>query len=119
MIVIYHNPESEDSKECLKILETSKHNHQVIKYQEKTLDTPKLKKIIKLLNVNAIELIRTYDSFWKEKFQHLIDSGIQFSEDEFIQIMLKYPELIESPIIINGEKAVLGKPPKKVFDIID
>ncbi|WP_299887771.1 ArsC/Spx/MgsR family protein [uncultured Lacinutrix sp.] len=118
MIVIYHNPESEDSNKCLEILETSKHNHEIIKYQDKPLDQIKLQKIIKVLNVSPIEIIRTNDSLWKEKFQHLIDSGVEFSEKEYIEIMIEYPELIERPIIINGQKAVIGKPPKKIFEII-
>jgi arsenate reductase len=101
MIVIYHNPESDDSKKCVEILETSKHNHEVIKYQDKPLDEVKLTKIIKLLNIQPMELIRTSDKLWKDKFQHLIDQGIQFSKEEYIKIMIEYPDLIERPIIIN------------------
>jgi len=118
MIVIYHNPESEDSNKCLEILETSKHNHKVIKYKDKPLDALKLRKIIKLLNIPPIKIIRTNASFWIDKFQHLIDSGMQFSEEELIQIMIKYPELIERPIIINGDKAVIGKPARNIFSIM-
>jgi len=118
MIVIYHNPESKNSNNCLEILETSKNNHAIIKYKDKPLDAKKLKKIIKVLKVSPIEIIRTNDSLWIEKFKHLIDSGMEFSEEEFIQIMIKYPELIERPIIINGDKVVIGKPARKIFDII-
>jgi len=119
MILIYHNPDSKESNECIEILETSKHNHEVIKYQDIPLSEEKLGKIIKLLKVSPIELIRTQDKLWQKKFKHLIDDGIVFSKRELIDIMIKYPELIERPIIINGEKAVIGKPPKKIFDIID
>lgn len=118
MIVIYHNPESEDSNKCLEILETSKHNHKIIKYKDKPLDSVKLRKILKMLNVSPIEIIRTKDSLWIKKFQHILDSGIHFSEEEYVQIMIKYPELIERPIIINGDKAVIGKPATKIFGII-
>ena len=118
MILIYHNPESKDSKECLEILETSKHNHEVIKYEEKPLDELKLTKIIKLLNIEPQELIRKSSKIWKSKFQHLIDDGHHFTAEEYIKIMIEYQELIERPIVINGEKAVIGKPPKKIFDII-
>lgn len=118
MIIIYHNPESEDSNKCLEILETSKHNHEIIKYKDKPLDAIKLRKIIKVLNVSPIEITRTHDVLWIEKFQHIIDSGIDFSEEEYIQILIKYPELIERPIIINGDKVVIGKPARKIFDII-
>lgn len=118
MIVIYHNPNSKDSKECLEILETSKHNHEVIKYEEKLLDEIKLSKIVNLLNVKPEELIRKNSKIWLDKFQHLIDAGHHFTDDEYITIMIEHQDLIERPIIINGEKAVIGKPPKKIFDII-
>ncbi|WP_290700366.1 ArsC/Spx/MgsR family protein [Lacinutrix sp.] len=118
MIVIYHNPESKDANKCLEILETSKSNHKIIKYKDKPLDALKLSKIIKLLNISPIEIIRTKDSLWVKKFQHVLDSGIQFTEEEYIQIMIKYPELIERPIIINGDKVAIGEPVTKIFDII-
>ena len=119
MIVIYHNPESEHCKKCLEILETSKHDHEIIKYQEKLLDEEKLEKVIKLLNVPPIEIIKTTHNLWVEKFKHLVDSGLQFSNKEYIQIMIKYPEIIELPIIISGDKAIIGKPATKIFDLIN
>jgi arsenate reductase len=118
MIVIYHNPDSIESNKCIEILETSKHNHQVIKYYDKALDKEKLIKIINLLKISPLELIRTEEKLWIEKFQHLIAAGIEFSNDELIDIMISHPQLIERPIIINGERAVIGKPPKKIFDIL-
>lgn len=118
MILIYHNPDSKESSDCIKILETSKHNHEVIKYDNKTLCKEKLVKIIKLLKVSPMALIRTKEKLWQEKFQHLINDGIEFSDDELIAIMIKYSELIERPIIINGDKAVIGKSPKNILDII-
>lgn len=119
MIVIYHNPSSNDSNKCIEILETSKHNHHVIKYQDRPLDEEKLVKIIKLLKISPFQLIRKEDKLWIDKFKHLIDSGIEFSNEELINIMISHPELIERPIIINGEKAIIGKPPKKIFDILE
>ena len=47
----------------------------------------------------------------------MIDEGHKFNEDSLIDIMIEYQELIERPIVINGEKAVIGKPPKRIFDI--
>jgi len=118
MIVLYHNPESKDSNACLEILETSKHDIQVLKYQEKPLDRVKLGKIIKLLDVKPIELIRKDSKIWINNFQHLIDDGQRFTDNDLMDIMLEYQEIIERPIIINGEKAVIGKPPKRMFDIL-
>ncbi|WGD34410.1 ArsC/Spx/MgsR family protein [Olleya sp. YS] len=118
MIVIYHNPESSDSNTCLEILETHKHDHEVIKYQEKPLDKEKLIKIIKVLNVKPKTLIRKESKIWIEHFKHLEDDGHIFNDDSLIDIMIEYQDLIERPIVINGEKAVIGKPAKRIFDII-
>lgn len=117
MIVIYHNPESKHSNKCLEILETSKHDHQIIKYQDKPLDKEKLNKIIKLLNVTPEELIRKESKIWKDHFEHLQEDGHTFDHEELVEIMVEYQEIIERPIVINGEKAVIGKPAKRIFDI--
>ncbi len=117
MIVIYHNPNSVSESHSLEILETSKHKQEHIKYEDKLLDVEKLGKIINILRINPIELIRTEHRIWKDNFQHLLDSGHEFSDTDYVNIMIEYPKLIERPIVINGRKAVIGKPPKKIFNI--
>lgn len=118
MIVIYHNPESNDSKLCLDILETNTQNQQFIKYEDKQLDAVKLSKILRLIKIKPQDLIRKNSQVWINKFQHLIDAGHHFTDEEYIKIMIAYQDLIERPIIINGEKAVIGKTSKKIFDIV-
>ncbi|RKE95222.1 arsenate reductase (glutaredoxin) [Ichthyenterobacterium magnum] len=113
MIVIYHNPKCSKSRESLEILETQKANHEVIKYLDQPLESEKLGKIIKLLNISPIELIRKNETIWKDNFK-----GLEFTDKELIDVMAKYPQLIERPIIINGDKAVIGRPPKRILDII-
>ena len=113
MIVIYHNPRCSKSRETLEILETKKADYEVIKYLDIPLSEEKLSKIIKLLKIEPIELVRKNESIWKENFKHL-----DFTDKELIQVMAKYPQLIERPIVINGNKATIGRPPKKILDII-
>lgn len=113
MIVIYHNPNCSKSRETLEILETTKEDIQIIKYLDQPLKAEKLSKIIKLLKINPIELIRQQEPLWKENFQHL-----EFTDDELIDVMANYPQLIERPIVINGNKAVIGRPPTKILDIL-
>ncbi len=113
MIVIYHNPECSKSRESLEILETSKKDIQIIKYLDEPLKSEKLKKILKLLNITPIDLIRQNEPIWNENFSHL-----EFTDDELIDVMVEYPQLIERPIVINGDKAVIGRPPTKILDII-
>jgi len=113
MIVIYHNPNCSKSQESLEILETHKEDIQIIKYLDEPLKVEKLNKIIKLLKIKPIELIRQTEKLWKENFKHL-----DFSDDELINVMANYPQLIERPIVINGDKAVIGRPPTKILDIL-
>ena len=113
MIVIYHNPNSSKSRESLEILETHKEDIQIIKYLDVPLKADKLKKIITLLKIKPIELIRQDEVLWKENFRHL-----DFTDEELIDVMANYPKLIERPIVINGDKAVIGRPPTKILDIL-
>ena len=118
MILIYHNPDSRESKECLNIIKRFKQRHRVIKYLDNPLTERKLKRLIKLLKVKPIELIRTEDAIWKDHFQQLIKNEDDFEDIEYIKMMTEFPSLIKRPIIVNGDKAVIGKPPRKVYEII-
>jgi len=113
MIVIYHNPNCSKSRESLDILETSKEDIQIIKYLDEPLKIEKLGKILNLLKIKPIELIRQDETIWKENF---ID--LDFTDEELIAVMVEYPQLIERPIVINGDKAVIGRPPTKILDIL-
>ncbi|MBT8254529.1 MAG: arsenate reductase (glutaredoxin) [Flavobacteriaceae bacterium] len=113
MIVIYHNPRCRKSRETLEILETKKADYKVIKYLDVPLSAEKLSKIIKILKIKPDELIRKNEKIWKENFKDL-----DFSDEELIEVMAKYPQLIERPIVINGDKAVIGRPPQRILDIL-
>lgn len=113
MIVVYHNPRCRKSRETLEILETKKADYKVIKYLDEPLGEEKLSKILKILNIKPIELVRKNEKIWKENFAQL-----EFSDEELIGVMAKYPILIERPIVINGNKAVIGRPPQLILDII-
>jgi arsenate reductase len=113
MIVIYHNPRCSKSRGCIEILETKNADYKTIKYLDEPLEEEKLAKIIKLLNIKPIELIRKNEAIWKDNFKNL-----EFTDDELIKVMIKYPKLIERPIVINGNKAVIGRPPTRILEII-
>jgi arsenate reductase len=113
MIKIYHNNRCSKSRCGLEILEQSGKPYEIVKYLENPLTLNELKDIIKLLKIKPIELVRKNESIWKENFKHL-----NFTDEELIQVMAKHPKLIERPIVINGNKAIIGRPPKKILDII-
>ena len=113
MIEIYHNPRCSKSRETLNILESENVDFKIIKYLDEELSAKELSKIIKLLNIKPIELVRKNESLWKDNFKNST-----FTDKELIDIMVKNPKLIERPIVINGNKAVIGRPPQLVLDII-
>lgn len=113
MIEIYHNPRCGKSREGLQILEQTGKEFKIIKYLEDTPNIQKLNEIIKLLKIKPIELVRQNEIIWKEHFKNS-----NLSDDELTKIMVKHPILIERPIVINGNKAVVGRPPSKIFEII-
>jgi arsenate reductase len=113
MIKIYHNPRCSKSREALNILENETTDFKVIKYLDEELNAKELAEIIKLLRIKPIELVRKNESLWKDNFKNST-----FTDRELIDVMIKNPKLIERPIVINGNKAVVGRPPKKILDII-
>lgn len=113
MIKIYHNNRCSKSRCGLDILEKSGKDFEIIKYLDNVPSAKELKDIINLLNIKPIDLIRKNESIWKEKFK-----GKNLSEKELIEIMVANPKLIERPIVINGNKAIIGRPPELILDIL-
>lgn len=113
MIQILHNPRCGKSREGLAILQESGKEFEIIKYLEDNPSKKQLNEIIKKLNVGALKLVRQNESIWKENFK-----GKDLSEDEIIDAMVANPILIERPIVINGNKAVIGRPPVEISKII-
>ena len=113
MIKIYHNNRCTKSRCGLEILEKSGKDFEVIKYLENVPTKKELIDLIKMLNIEPINLVRKNEAIWKSNFK-----GKDLSGDDIINAMLEYPKLIERPIVINGNKAVIGRPPELILDII-
>ena len=113
MIKIYHNNRCSKSRCGLDILENSGKEFEVVKYLDNVPTETELKKIISLLNISPIQLVRKGEKIWKEEFK-----GKELSDAEVIIAMVNNPKLIERPIVINGNKAVIGRPPESILNII-
>ncbi len=113
MIHIYHNPRCSKSRESLAILEESNVDFQIIKYLDNPLSETELREIIKKLGIAPIELVRKKEAIWKENFV-----GKILSDDEVIKAMATYPKLMERPIVVKGNKAVIGRPPMVIKEFL-
>lgn len=113
-VTIYHNPRCSKSRETLKLLEEKGVETNVVEYLKTPPDTATLKHVLKLLGMRPRELLRTHENEYKSA--GLDDQSL--SDDEIIAAMVQYPKLIERPIVVNNERAIIGRPPVKALDII-
>ena len=112
MIQIYHNSRCGKSRECLAFLEDSGQEYEVVKYLDTIPTFDELKIIIAKLNIKPIELVRQKEKIWVENFKNTT-----LTDDEIIAAMISNPILIERPIVINGNKAVIARPLAKAMTI--
>jgi arsenate reductase len=113
MIRIYHNPRCQKSREGLKILEESGKSFQIVKYLNKELSKDEIKDILKMLDIPAEKLLRKKEKVWKENYKNK-----DLDENGIIEAMQENPKLIERPIVENEGKAIIGRPPEKIKEII-
>ena len=113
MTTIYHNPRCSKSRACHNILAEVGKDVTVINYMQTPFSEEKLKEIIGLLNITPLELIRTSEKIWKEKFK-----GKKMTPGKIIKAMLKHPELIQRPIVIKGTTAIIARPPELVLELL-
>lgn len=113
MITIYHNPRCGKSRDCLLNLALSNKEFKIVKYLETVPTYDELSDIIKKLNIKPIELIRQKEKTWVEQFKDK-----PMGDKQIIQAMINNPILIERPIVINGDKAVIARPFEKANTII-
>jgi len=111
---IYHNPRCSKSRLALELLKDNGINPKVVLYLQTPPSEKELVLILKKLNLEAKELLRKGEAEFKEL--KLSDSSK--SEEDLIKAMIKFPKLMERPIIINRDRAVIGRPPENVLKII-
>jgi arsenate reductase len=109
----YHNPRCKKSREGLQLLEEKGLQPEVILYMTEPLSPMDLEDILVKLNIDAEDLIRSKEAVWKEEFKDK-----ELSEDELVLAMIEYPQLMERPILVNGDKAIIGRPTENLLDII-
>lgn len=115
MIKIYHNPRCQKSREALALLETKGVEFEVRLYMkdEESMSAAEVEEVLEALEMEAMELIRTKESLWKEEYQDL-----ELDEDELILAMIEHPKLMERPIVMNNGKAVVARPAERLNEVV-
>ena len=110
---IYHNPRCRKSRETLAMIEDNGGNAEIVLYLENVPTKNELKDILDKLGMTPLQLIRKGEKEWKENYK-----GKDLNDEEILEAMVKYPKLIERPIVVKGKKAILGRPPENVLELL-
>ena len=113
-ITIYHNPRCSKSRETLGILTDAKVSPVVIEYLKDTPDVETLKSLIAKLGRRPIDIVRTGESMFKELGLHEGEP----TDDQLLKAMVAHPILIQRPIVVRGDRAVMGRPPENVRSLL-
>jgi arsenate reductase len=111
--VLYHNQTCSKSCEVLSILQHVGEDITIINYLITPPSVETLTQIVGMLGIEAKDLVRKKEHLYKQQFQDK-----QYTNCEWINILHKYPELMERPIIIKNGKAIIGRPPRTVETIL-
>lgn len=111
---IYHNPRCSKSRQTLGLMRDNGIEPTIIEYLKNIPSKDELSTILNQLNMSPMELMRKGESDYKEHVK-----GKDLSDDQLLSLMVDYPKLIERPIVIKNKKAVLGRPPENVLQLLD
>ncbi len=114
-VTLYHNPRCSKSREALALLESKGVNPEVVLYLETPPDRGTLALLLRKLGVSARALLRTTES----EYEQLGLSDMALSEEALIDAMVKHPRLIERPVAVAGERAIIGRPPEALLALFE
>ena len=113
-VTIYYNPRCSKSRATLELLQEKGIEPEIIEYMDTPPDIDTLKKLVEMLGITPRELMRRHEQVFK-------DAGLDdptFTDDELLEAISQCPSLLERPIVVNGDKAAMGRPPETVLDIL-
>jgi len=112
-IKIYHNKQCSKSRCAIEFLAEQNVEYEVVEYLKNPLNKEELKALIQLLGIQPEALVRKSEDIYKELF-----ADKKLTSAKWIAAMLKYPKLIERPIVLNGNKAIIGRPVELILTIL-
>ena len=112
-VTIYHNPRCGKSRSALTLLEEKGVRPHIVEYLKTAPTKEELRSILKKLGMGPEQLVRKGENVYKEKF-----AGKQMTDEQWLEALAKNPILIERPIVVKGHRAVIGRPPENVLELL-
>lgn len=113
-ITIYHKPTCSTCREAIKLLKDSGHSFTAINYYEQPFNKHQLKTILKKAGLSPKDVLRTKEDIYKE----LGLAKKSLADDELIELMVKHPDLIQRPLVVKGDKAMLARPADSIKQLL-
>lgn len=113
MIRVYHNPRCTKSREAVQYLEEKGEKAEIVEYMKDPLTPNELEIILDALDMVPMELIRTNEAEWKAEFKEK-----ELDDDELILAMIEFPKLMQRPIVMKGDKAVIARPATEIDKLL-
>ena len=113
-ITIWHNPRCSKSRAAATLLEEKGIEAEVVRYLDEELTVERLKELLSMLGIEPRELMRTKEAIYRE-----LKLKEEQDPEKLIEAMVAHPRLIERPIVIKDNKAVIGRPIEKVVDLLN
>ena len=113
MIKIYHNPRCRKSREGLAFLEGKGKEFEIIRYLDNPPGIDTIRELLNALDIPPIALVRKNEAIWKSEYK-----GKELTDDKIIEALSKHPKLIERPIVLVGDKAVIGRPAEIIAELL-
>lgn len=114
MIKIYHNPRCKKSRAGLQHLQHKGLEFEVVEYLKEGLSEEELKEVLMKMNVSPFELVRTQEEVYRKQLK-----GREFTDEEWVKIMVENPKLIKRPLVVKEYKAVWADPPEEMDAIFN
>lgn len=112
-MIIYYNPECSKCNSALDLLKENNCSFEIREYLKQAPTVEELRELVAKLKVAPFDLVRKTEPLYLEKFQ-----SQQLSDEQWLAILSENPLLIERPIVIDGEKAIIGRPPVLVLELV-
>ena len=113
-VIVFHNPRCSKSRQALALLESKDVQYKTFLYLDNEIAYDEFVRILGLLKIKPRDILRVNEKEYRENNLNNMD----LTDDDIIKIVLKNRKLIERPIVIRGEKAVIARPPEKVFQVL-
>ena len=113
MLKFYHNPRCKKSRAALQYLTERTMNFEIVDYMKEGISEIQLKLLLAKLHKNPQEVIRTQEDIYKKRFK-----GKSFNDDEWIKILVEFPNLIQRPIIEKNHSAIWGDPVENIASFL-